>query len=235
MRFSIVIPTLNEAGQIGAAVRYIKWVAVRAGITVEILVVDGGSSDGTRHEAKLGGATHVLLAPSAGRATQMNLGAARASGEVLYFLHADGRPEPDFFEQIDAGRAEGFDCGCLRLRFERPPAILRFHAWLVHWRWRMVRFGDQSLYVSAAAFRRVGGFRPSLRLFEDQDIVIRLRQACRFRVLPAHITASARSFQHTGMVRTHLAYYVLQLAFALGVSQPSLMAMRTYLLRRPPR
>ena len=121
MRFSSIIPTLNEETRIGQLIRYLSWVAARAD---EILVVDGGSSDVTRAEAALAGASQVLSSMRSGRSA------------------------PDFFEQIETARAAGCDCGCLRLRFERPPPLLRLHAWLVRWHWRMVRFGDQSLYVS---------------------------------------------------------------------------------------
>ena len=233
-KISIIVPTLNEAAHIGGLLRYLRWAAEADRCAVELIVADGGSHDATCDAARVAGADRLVVAPP-GRARQMNAGAAVATGRVLYFLHADAHPDTDFLPRIVAAIADGYGCGCLRLRFADPPPVLRLHAWLVRMRWRMVRFGDQSLFVLREQFLRCGGFRESLLLFEDQEIVSRLRRYCRFAVLRSRITASDRAFRHSGVLRTHIGYYLLQLAFAVGVSQPALAAMRAYLLRRPQR
>ena len=172
---SIIVPTIDEAARIGGLLRYLRWAAGINNQSVELIVVDGGSQDDTRDIVRAAGADQVLSA-SRGRARQLNAGAAAAASPVLYFLHADARPDPDFLSHIVAAIAGGLGCGCLRLRFVDPPAVLRFHSWLVRLRWRMVRFGDQSLFVLRDQFRRCRGFRETLFLFEDQEIVRRLRR-----------------------------------------------------------
>lgn len=232
--FSIIVPTLDEERRIGRLLRYLRWVVDSGSFRVELVVADGGSRDRTRQAAHRGGADRLVISPR-GRAAQMNAGAQVARGRVLYFLHADTLPDADFLRRIAEAVATGVGCGCLRLRFDRAAPLLRVHSWLVRLRWWMLRFGDQSLFVVARHFHEAGGFRTSLFLFEDQEIVRRLRRRCQFAVLRSRITASDRAFRQSGLIRTHVAYYLLLLAFAIGASQSALAAMRAQLLREPPR
>ncbi|MDZ7772485.1 MAG: glycosyltransferase [Balneolaceae bacterium] len=155
MKLSVVIPVLDEEGVIGPTVRA---VLERATEAPEIVVADGGSSDGTVREALEAGAGRVIQAPR-GRARQMNAGASTAEGEVLYFLHADTLPPEGFDRQIASALASGCSAGCFRLSFRPSHPLLEIYAWFTRFDVDAFRFGDQSLYVTHRLFNRSGGFR----------------------------------------------------------------------------
>ena len=126
----------------------------------------GGSTDATAPRARQAGAT-VLASPCKGRAAQLNHGAQRARGEVLYFLHADSYPPPGFLAEVQRAVGQGYGAGCCRLAFDHAHWFLRFSAWCTRLPFTAVRFGDQSLFVRRALFARIGGYREDLLLMED--------------------------------------------------------------------
>jgi rSAM/selenodomain-associated transferase 2 len=209
VRISVVVPTLREAAAIGACVR-----AARATLPgCEVVVADAGSDDGTREAAADAGAV-VLTAPGP-RAVAMNAGAARASGDVLLFLHADTALPAGAQEAIGTlvARADG---GAFRLAFDEPRPGL---ALLSRARERLGRvYGDQAIFVTRAAFERLGGFREELPIMEDDDLVRRLRRSGRFEVLPLAVTTSARRHRAHGAVRTVLGIWRIQWLYRAGVS-----------------
>ena len=224
-RVSLIIPTYNEAAHIGALVGYLR----RAGAT-DILVADGQSTDGTVLAAARAGAT-VLRCPRRGRAAQLNYGAGRAGGAVLYFLHADTTPPPDFLARIGAAVAGGAGSGCFRLRFDHRHWFLRANAWATRFNVLPVRFGDQSLFVRRAVFEAAGGYRADFQLLEDQEIVGRLRRLAPFRVLPAYVVTSARKYLKNGVFRLQGIFALLVLLYRLGASQTRLARVYRRLVR----
>lgn len=210
---SIVVPTLNEAAHLEAALR-----SARAGCPHELIVVDGGSTDGTVSVAKAAGAVVIAAAP--GRARQMNLGAARATGAVLLFLHADTvLPEawPAVVEETLAG--PGVVAGAFGFRLAEEFA----GRWLVQWttnlrsRWLQQPYGDQALFLPRAVFQRLGGFA-DLPIMEDYEFVRRLRHLG--RVVTARTTAvtSGRRWKQLGWVRTTLLNKLMIAGYRLGIS-----------------
>src|SRR5687768_12629910 len=123
---SIIIPTYNEANQIAQTIR--KTHAANGGHEIEIIVADGGSTDGTMAIAKACGAI-VINSQQKGRAAQMNKGASIARGEILYFLHADSLPPQDFAMQILNAYNKGAISGCFRLAFDYDHWFLKAHCW----------------------------------------------------------------------------------------------------------
>ncbi len=225
---SVVIPTFNEAAGIGPLLAYLRR---EAGGALEIIVADGGSTDATRARAAHAGA-RVLACPRKGRAAQLNHGARAAAGAVLYFLHADSYPPPGFLADIGRAVAAGAGSGCYRLAFDHPHWFLRASAWLTRFPLKIVRFGDQSLFVRRALFEQIGGYREDLLVMEDQDIVRRLWARAPFRVLPGAVTTSARKYLANGVYRLQGAFAVVALLYWLGVPQPRLVRVYRRLIRQ---
>jgi rSAM/selenodomain-associated transferase 2 len=214
---TVVVPVLDEAAEIAAAIRAVK------DRVDEVVVVDGGSCDDTVAIARAAGA-RVRVAPGASRAAALNIGAAIACGDILYFVHADCRPPPTFAQDIRAAIRSGAGAGCFRLRFDSDHWLLRLSSWLSRIDIALFRFGDQSLFVRRDVFRAMHGFDERLRVMEDQDLVRRLRRNTRFALLGGSVTASARQYRSTGVYRTQLVIYPAVVAlYRLGTPQPALI------------
>jgi rSAM/selenodomain-associated transferase 2 len=208
MSISVVIPTLDEAAAIGAAVAGAR----RALGACEVIVVDAGSRDGTAAAAAAAGATVVTALGS--RADAMNLGASVASGDVLLFLHADTLLPAGAAAAV-AAALEHTGAGAFQIRFDRPRVVLER---LVNLRSRVFKvvYGDQALFASRAAFDRVGGFRP-IPIMEDRDLAARLRRAGGLTVVPLAVTTSSRRHRRDGQVRTIARHWLIQLLYTLRV------------------
>ena len=227
---SIVIPAYNEAPGIGALLAYLRQ-ATAGEPDLEIIVADGGSTDDTRALARRAGAV-VVRSPSKGRAAQLNYGARRASGDILYFLHADSYPPPGFLADLQRARRQGYGSGCYRLAFDHEHWFLRFSAWCTRLPLLLVRFGDQSLFVQRELFARIGGFREDLLVMEDQEIVRRLQGRGRFLVLPRAVTTSARKYLANGVFRLQAIFAFIAGLYWLGVSQLRLVELYRRLIRQ---
>jgi rSAM/selenodomain-associated transferase 2 len=220
MKLSIVMPVLNEAAGIEAALAALAPLRARG---VEVIVVDGGSPDGTAELARP--LADRVLTAARGRAAQMNAGAAVATGDVLLFLHADTQL-PDHADRLvldglaRSGKAWGrFDVG-----FDSG---LGFVAFMMNWRSRLtgIATGDQVLFVTRAAFERASGF-PLIALMEDVALSAKLKRLGKPLALHARVTTSARRWRQHGVMRTILLMWQLRLAFFFG-ADPAKLA-RTY-------
>lgn len=226
---SIIIPTYNEAPGIGALLAYLRQ-DTAGEPDLEIIVADGGSTDDTRELARRAGAA-VVRSPRKGRATQLNYGASRASGDILYFLHADSYPPPGFLADMRRAQRQGYGSGCYRLTFDHGHWFLRFSAWCTRLPLLLVRFGDQSLFVHRELFARIDGFREDLLVMEDQEIVRRLQGRGRFLVLPRAVTTSARKYLVNGVFRLQAVFALIAGLYWLGVPQPRLVGLYRWLIR----
>lgn len=215
MPLSVIIPTYNEAANIGRLVAELRRYGAAA--AVEILVVDAHSPDGTAAAARAAGAT-VLLAPRPGRAAQMNHGARHATGDVLYFVHADVGIHPDYAATIAAAVAQGHAAGCYRFRFDSPHPLLRLNSYGTRFRGLMSRGGDQTLFVTRALFERLGGFHERFVIMEDFDIIVRIRRLTSFYIVPQDVLVSARKYEANGWLRVQLANLTAFSLFFLKVS-----------------
>jgi rSAM/selenodomain-associated transferase 2 len=179
-KLSIVVPVLDEAPRLVAALRPLQPLR-DAGH--ELIVVDGGSSDGT-FEAAVPLADRVLQAPR-GRAVQMNVGAAIATGNVLVFLHADCRLPPDPDRAIGSALARGSRWGRFDVALEGASRELPMVAAFMNARSGAsgIATGDQAMFVERASFDAIGGF-PALPLMEDVAISRTLK---RFAGPPARL------------------------------------------------
>lgn len=223
MKLSIVIPTYNEAENIGRLVSEILR-CVTAQL-VEILVIDGGSIDQTVAIAQQVGAT-VLVAPRAGRAIQMNYGASQATGDVLYFVHADVGINPDFMTDIEQALSQGYEAGCYRFRFDSTHPLLRFNSYGTRFKGLMSRGGDQTLFITRTLFDRLGGFDEHYVVMEDFEIIIRIRRIARFLIIPKDVLVSARKYETNSWLRVQLANLTAFMLFFMKV--PPTRIARTY-------
>ncbi len=223
---TIIIPTLNEAAQIVAALE-----AVRAIMpTAELIVADGGSADGT---PKLAAPYARVIAAPRGRARQMNAGAAHAGGEVLLFLHADTRLPPGAADAIaTALRDPRVIGGGFGLVFDEPGWLYQLIAWSTTMRShaRQAFTGDQAIFVRAATFRAIGGYA-DIPLMEDTEICPRLRAAGELRVLMPPALVSARRHRTYGPLRVLITGWIYQFLYALGM--PAFGLHRLYYGRPP--
>jgi rSAM/selenodomain-associated transferase 2 len=209
--FSVIIPTLNEAASLATTLAHLREQG-----PCEVLVVDGGSSDGTLDAAA--GADVVLVGPR-GRAAQMNLGAARARGELLLFLHADCRLEPGALEMARRClERPGVAAGCFRMCVMAAGVGYRIIDAVASARVRLtgVVYGDQGLFVRREVFDRVGGF-PPLGFMEDVFISRALRRLGRVVVAGARIFVSDRRWRRAGVVRQAVRNWSLVTLALAGV------------------
>lgn len=221
MKISIVIPALNEERMIGPLVEELRRRECNDRYIHEIIVADGGSSDATRREAELAGAV-VITCNHKGRSAQMNEGAHTASGDVLYFLHADTLPPHLFDSEIIRAISNGIGAGCFQLKFSNDHPVLRFYAWCTRFKTSFVRFGDQSLFVTSENFRKVGGFNDQLLLMEDQKIVNDLKSVTSFALLDEAVKTSARKYEKNGVIRLQFIFGVIVILYYCGVRQETL-------------
>lgn len=184
---SIIIPTLNEAECIGQTV-----VGLAGQPGMEVIVADGGSHDQTVALAAAAGA-RVIAAPL-GRGSQQNAGARAAQGKTLLFLHADTRLPEGFAAQIhEALNRPGIVAGAFRFAIDAKDWQFRVLAHCANWRsaWFGLPYGDQALFLPAAKFQAMGGFR-EIALLEDLELVRRLRKMGQIALLASPALTSAR-------------------------------------------
>lgn len=219
-RLSIVVPVLDEAGTI---VSSLEALAPLRGAGVEVLVVDGGSRDATRTLA--GPLADRLLDAPRGRASQMNAGAAAASGDWLLFLHADTRLPAGAAALVGAAAERGALWGRFDVRIDvridvgfagRSP-LLSLVALAMNLRSRLtgIATGDQAIFVRRDVFARIGGF-PEIALMEDIVLSRRLRALASPACLRPKATTSGRRWEKGGVLRVVLTMWWLRLRFFFG-------------------
>lgn len=206
-----VIPTLDEEQELGPTIEAL------APEVDELVVADGGSRDGTATLAAARGAKLALGAR--GRGAQLALGASVASGEALWFVHADTQVAPGSGDLVRAALAAGAPGGAFEVRFAGPGWRYRLGSALASARSRRggLFLGDQAPFVSRAAYEALGGIRP-WPLFEDVDFCRRLRRLGDTVILRPPVVTSARRFAATGPLRAVATNWLLLGLFELGVS-----------------
>jgi rSAM/selenodomain-associated transferase 2 len=225
MRLAVIIPVLNEAATIEAALAAL---APLRGRGAAVIVVDGGSGDGTAvRAAPL--ADRVIVAPR-GRALQMNAGARTeeaAAADVLLFLHADTRLPEDADRIVLRALANSGRCwGRFDVRLDAPGASLRVVEFMMNARSRAtgIATGDQAIFVARGAFVALDGFAP-LPLMEDIEFCRRARRLSPPLALRSRVLTSARRWQRHGVWRTVALMWWLRLAYFLG-ADPAQLARR---------
>eukprot|EP00198_Chlamydomonas_reinhardtii_P000433 XP_001689768.1 predicted protein [Chlamydomonas reinhardtii] len=221
LRLSVVIPTLNESQSIASTIESVRRAVVSP---VEIIVVDGGSNDGTPMKARSLGAK--VLQSERGRGKQQNAGWQAARGEWCLFLHADSQLPPHYDQliasAIQAGRLRG---GASSTGQQQPgywQCLFLLAAGVeLRTRLRHQPYGDQALFVRRDVLQATGGYK-EWPLLEDLDLVQRLRQAGPPVIVDAPVFTSGRRWRDVGFFRTALINQGILLAFAAGVPPETL-------------
>jgi len=221
-RLSIIIPALDESAGIGAVLARLQAARARGH---EVIVVDGGSRDGTPQCCA--GLVDRLLFAERGRARQMNAGAMRAHGDVLLFLHADTLVPHEVDGLIDAALAQQPGWGRFDVRLSGHRPLLRLVERLMNLRSRLsgIATGDQALFVTRDWFMALGGF-PDQPLMEDIVLSKRLKRLARPHCLKNRVLTSSRRWEDRGVLRTVIRMWWLRAAFFLGV--PASRLVRLY-------
>jgi rSAM/selenodomain-associated transferase 2 len=220
LRVSVIVPALNEETAIGDTICSIR--AVKE--VFEVIVVDGGSSDATTTIARNSGAK-VITAPR-GRGSQLRIGAQHASGDILWFIHADTHPQEDAVKDIRCALARPCAIGgYFRSRFTGTT----WGAYVSTWGYFVLRaigivWGDCAIFVRRDAYNDFGGV-PDLPLFEDAELVCRIRQHGRLIGVPKWVTTSSRRFETRSYVATLLQWVGLHLLYWAGVSPEHLVTL----------
>ena len=224
MRLHLITPVLNEADNLRELLPLLLQELSPAD---RITIADGGSTDATAEVVASFPAVQYLRCASCGRARQMNEAAQTTDDfEVLYFLHADTRPPAGFRADILNSVRAGYEVGCYRFRFDMWHPLLSINAFCTRFKGLACRGGDQSLYVTANAFRTLSGFR-DMKIMEDYDIIQRTwASEFRFRVIPRSILVSARKYRVNGWFRVQMANLKVFRMYKAGA--PEDLMVRTY-------
>lgn len=216
---SVIIPTLNEEHRIADLIKYLN---EHGQGLIEIIIVDGGSTDKTTIVALAEGAK-VVNSPEKGRAKQMNFGANLASFEILYFLHADTNPPVSFVDEIMNANSDGWNAGCFRLSFDNKHPLLSFYSWFTRLNIDVFRFGDQSLFVEKQVFNKAGTFDEKLIIMEDQEIVRSIKKVSNFKILDCSVVTSARKYEKIGFIKLQLIFTTVLTMYYFGVDQKKIL------------
>ena len=220
MTTSIIIPTLNEATGIG---RLISFLFKHSHDHVkEIIVADAGSQDDTILIAEKAGAK-IVRSPKKGRAAQMNNGAGFATGDVLYFIHADSFPPASYAKDIQAATGEGYSSGRYRTKFNSPKFILKINAFFTRFDWFICYGGDQTFFITRDLFEQIGGFNDSMLIMEDYEIVSRTKQAGRYKIFSKSAMVSARKYDTNSWLNVQLANRKIVKMYLQGASQDEMV------------
>ncbi len=229
-KISIIIPVLNEAATIQETL-----IRLQEASEVEVIVVDGGSRDETVAIAKCVGKVLAkslpinVISTAAGRARQMNAGAAAATGDILLFLHADTHLPIGFDILVrQALQNPGTIAGAFELRINAQLLGLRLIEKMVNMRSRFLSmpYGDQAIFLKATLFHEIGGF-PEIPIMEDFEFMLRLRHQGRITLVPAPVLTSGRRWQKLGVVKTTLINQLIIACYFLGVSPEQLIRWYT--------
>jgi len=210
---SVIVPTLDEAGRID---RTLASIAEQEDL--EVILVDGGSTDGTPELARARGVRVVSSSPP--RSRQMNLGAAAARGDIYLFLHADTLLPEGFADHVRrVGANSSVAAGAFTLKIDSTRAGISLVELVANLRSRYLSlpYGDQALFVTARRFWELGGF-PLMPIMEDFAFVRRLARTGRIAIVDQPVVTSGRRWEHLGVVRTTLINQLMVLAYQLGIA-----------------
>ena len=219
MQVTVIIPVVNEAEVIDGCLAQF-----REQRDVEVIVVDGGSRDGTQERIREAGIARLVTSPSSGRSVQMNHGASSASGQVLLFLHADTfLPEGGIGMILESLEDPDVVGGRFRLGLSEDTWMFRAIAAFSTMRSRYLgtTYGDQGIYVRRSVFDRVAGF-PDVELFEDSEFCAAVRKLGRFVLLSGTVCSSTRRWRQRGVVPTVIRMWTIRILHLCSVSDKRL-------------
>ncbi|NBB89340.1 MAG: glycosyltransferase [Bacteroidetes bacterium] len=214
-KISIIIPCLNEEGFIAKCVSHIF--QRYSGPSLEVIIVDGGSQDSTLEICK-SFPCQVICTDKKSRAIQMNLGAKKASGNILLFLHADVIVPSSFDAYVceSIEKTDGF--GLFAYDFYPSSFWLRKNAWFTRKKWGFSGGGDQGLFLTRELFEKVNGFNEGLAVMEDFDLFDRLKKTgSSWEVIQSPLKVSSRKYQKNSYLKVQLVNFFAVMGYRLGI------------------
>ena len=219
-KISIIIPILNEAKTIGNLLHHLYDNSYKENVS-ETIVVDGGSTDASKDKVSKFKSV-ILLNSKKGKAKQMNLGAKIATGNILFFLHADSLP-PKNFDQLIINEVEKNNlAGCFRMQFDHNHWWLRLASWFTQFRWRACRGGDQSQFITKSIFEEIRGYDENYIVYEDNILINELYDRNEFVVIQNKIITSARCYKKNGVWKLQYHFGVIYLKKWFGATAEEL-------------
>lgn len=215
---SIIIPVLNEATTLPNTLNKLQCIK-----DIEIIIVDGGSQDETVTIAQ--SFNLKVLTTEAGKARQMNAGAAIATGDIILFLHGDTQLPEGFSHGIQQLLSQPhIVAGAFQLRISAPMPLVRWVEFGVKMRshYCQLPYGDQALFMKTQTFRDIGGF-PDLPIMEDFALVRQLQKRGKIAIVPVPVITSGRRWQNVGILKTTLINQIVIIGYFLGIP-PSTLA-----------
>ncbi len=224
---SIIIPVLNEAENITSVLSNLTKNATLKNIA-EIILVDGGSQDNTVQLidafAKKSSFNLLSISSERGRAKQMNTGSRKATGNILYFLHADSFPPKNFDKLIISEVKKGNPAGCFKMKFDSDHWWLKLASYLTKFSWRACRGGDQSQFITRELFNEIGGFDESFIIYEDNILINELYKRDTFVVIQEWIGTSARMYEDKGVWFVQYHFWAIYIKKWMGADANELYA-----------
>ncbi|MBA3664676.1 MAG: TIGR04283 family arsenosugar biosynthesis glycosyltransferase [Bacteroidetes bacterium] len=227
MKISVIIPTLNEAANVGPLINYLyKYGSEKLH---EIIVVDGGSTDNTKEKSISAGANTIEIDKKS-RAIQMNYGAKKASGDIFYFVHADALPPKDYAQNICNAVLNGCGVGCFRFKFDSPKRLLKINSYITRFKGPLSGGGDQTLFIQRQLFDQMKGFNENYMIMEDFEFARRIKKKCALTILPGEVTVSARKYETNSYLKVNASNILMFTLFSFGVSPNKLSKIYKRLL-----
>lgn len=208
-KLSIIIPSYNESRLIGLLLS--RLCGSKHINDIEIIIVDGGSSDNTVHICKQYNVSIIHADKS--RAIQMNMGARAAQSPYLYFVHADVIPPITFYEDIFLAIAEGHEFGFFRQKFDSNNPLLWINAFFTRFNQIWNRGGDQSMFISKKIFSSINGFDEKFIIMEEYDLMLRLQDIVPRYVIPKYTLVSSRKYHNNSWLKVQYANYIAMRMF----------------------
>lgn len=228
MFLSVVIPTYNEAENIGHLLDFL--LKNTTPDNVEIIVSDSGSTDKTVEIVKSYD-VKIIKSPQKGRATQMNYGVQHTSGEVLQFIHADTIPPITFYNDIVQTIEAGFPAGCFTYCFNSSSWLLKVNAYFTKFNQLWCRGGDQAIFIKREIFEKFGGYRDDFMIMEEYDLLKKVLKKYPFKIIKKNATVSARKYEENSYLRVQIANLLVFNMYRFGYSQESMVKMYRRILR----
>jgi rSAM/selenodomain-associated transferase 2 len=210
---SIIIPIFNEEKQLPDLLEHLQ--AITLNKNTEILFVDGGSQDRSVELIHSNSTFRAVVSTKSGRAAQMNYGATLATGQILYFVHADTRILESFEQDILDCLESGYEVGCYAYTFDSNHILLKANSWFTQFDGIFSGGGDQTLFVTKKCFQQLNGFDEYYSLMEDFDFTRRARTMTKFKIIPKKIKVSARKYEKNSWLRVQIVNLLTFIGFYL--------------------
>ena len=230
MFLSIIIPTLNECDNLKELLPLLINNSQRH--LVEVIVVDAGMCSESKEMCRSLGVQYVL-SEKKGRAVQLNLGAKKATGSILYFVHADTRPPKSFVADIREALSRGFQSGCYRFKFDSNKLLLKFNSYCTRFNRLMMRGGDQTLFITKELFNELNGFDEYYTVMEEYPLIGKLMKLKTFKIMDGDVLVSARKYEQNSYLRVNFANFIAFMMFRAKSHPDKIRSTYLSLIKHP--